>query len=567
MTGAVPLPRPKSSRFVAYTFLVLAALPVVYIALRAIAASRNIVFWDEFDTALDLIIRLNAGADVTEVLSRFFAVCNEHRMLTSRLLFAVSYWLTGTVNFHVIGAIGNLFIVGACAILVVTAKTKERRVRLGVVLAFVIFQLESFENFLWSGASIDHFQVVMLAIAAIAALSLGSRPGVWGGGLLAFLATFTLAHGSLVWPVGAVLLAHQRRWRHLALWVGLAVIVMAAFINGFQINPNHRIDDFSAVGLMRLGHYWLALLGGPATFGEIGFAPVAGLVLLALIGILGASGAYRREPVMFSTVLFTVGALGLVALGRTEVSGGQILSRYMILGCLAWGGVIFMLLERWSPAEKPYQLLAWTLPALVAFNVTANAKFIEPAEGYSEARDRAALRYKQYGDVDGHGQVSLHPQEGHAQKLLAMAGKQGIYRLPYLCAQVEFPQAKPSTRMITYVDEKTISPKAVYLGGWAMIPNQVSRRGTVRVLLCSKTQQLAFSTVTLQRPDVAKAYNEPRWRLSGFRFVVPREQIPADDFQIGLEIESGGKSEFIMTDQWLHLASPDSSEPWRANNS
>jgi len=40
---------------------------------------------------------------------------NEHRMVTSRLMFAASYWLTGTVNFHVIGAIGNLFLVGACA--------------------------------------------------------------------------------------------------------------------------------------------------------------------------------------------------------------------------------------------------------------------------------------------------------------------------------------------------------------------------------------------------------------------------------------------------------------------
>ena len=66
----------------------LAAIPVAYIATKVFAASRNIVFWDEFDTALDLILRINAGADWKELLGRFVAVNNEHRMVTSRLLFA-----------------------------------------------------------------------------------------------------------------------------------------------------------------------------------------------------------------------------------------------------------------------------------------------------------------------------------------------------------------------------------------------------------------------------------------------------------------------------------------------
>jgi hypothetical protein len=568
MTGALPLPRTSSAaRLAPFTFLAIAALPVVFIALQAIAASRNIVFWDEFDTALDFIIRLSSGADLNEVLHRFFAVNNEHRMFTSRLLFATSYWLTGTVNFHIVGAIGNLFIVGACAILIASTASLPRRVSLGVILSFLIFQLESFENFLWSGASIDHFQVVMLAVAALAAVARGSRTGVLGGGLLAFLATFTLAHGCVTWLVGALLLANQRRWQHLAIWVGLAAAVMAAFINGFQINPNHRIDDFSVVGLGHLGHYWLALLGGPLTFGDINLAPAVGMVLIVGVGVLGASGAFSRQPVLFSAALFAIGALGLVALGRAEVSGGQILSRYMVLGSLAWAIVIFLVLQHFTPTDRPYHLLAWCLPALVVFNLAANAKFSELAEGYAEARDRAALRYKQYGDVDGHGQVQLHPQSGHAQKLLGLARNLGVYELPDLCEPAEFSNAAPSARIISYLDEKTISRKAVYLGGWAMLPDTVSRRGQVHVVLRSKTKQLFFTTVTLQRPDVAKAYNEPRWRLSGFRFVASRDRLPVDDFQIGLLIENGRKSEFVMTDQWLRLTNPDSNEPWLANDS
>jgi hypothetical protein len=44
-------------------WILLAALPVLYIAAKVIATSRNIVFWDEFDTALAFILRIDAGAD------------------------------------------------------------------------------------------------------------------------------------------------------------------------------------------------------------------------------------------------------------------------------------------------------------------------------------------------------------------------------------------------------------------------------------------------------------------------------------------------------------------------
>src|SRR5688572_25150617 len=82
--------------------LLLALVPVAFVALRVIGASRNIVYWDEFDTALNLLIQLDEGMGLRDFLARLFAVSNEHRMVTSRLMFAASYWLTGTINFSII---------------------------------------------------------------------------------------------------------------------------------------------------------------------------------------------------------------------------------------------------------------------------------------------------------------------------------------------------------------------------------------------------------------------------------------------------------------------------------
>ncbi len=343
----------------ALLLLAVAALPIAFTANYTAAASRDIVYWDEIDTVIDLLLKLDAGIGQQDFWDSMFAINNEHRMLTSRLLFVTSWWLVGTVDFRVIGAIGNLFLVVLCALLVWSAGTTSRRVRMGVLLAFLMAQLEHFENFLWSGASIDHFQVVALAVGAIVAVMRHTRWGVGGGAVLALLATFTLAHGLVTWPVVALLLWRRRRFRALAVWCGLATLAVAAFFHGFEINTGHPVAGFDPTGLLNVLRYWLALLGAPLVLGHAALAPAAGVLLLAVIGGLLWRGAWRGEFIAGGACLFCLGALGLVALGRSELNGGMLQSRYMVLAVLPWALAGFVALERWSAVERPHRLLAW----------------------------------------------------------------------------------------------------------------------------------------------------------------------------------------------------------------
>jgi hypothetical protein len=543
-----------SRRFVTFGWILLALLPVAYIATQVVAASRNIVFWDEIDTALDLVIRINAGADWHELVQRFFAVDNEHRMVTSRLLYAVSYWLTGTLNFHFIGAVGNLCLVGACVALVAAVRETERRIRLGVILAFAMFQLEHFESFLWSGSSIDHFQVVMLAMLALIALSRGTRGGVMAGAGFGLLATFTLAHGCMVWPVGFLLLWHQRRWNHLAFWTTCSIAATSAFLYGFEFNPGHRISEITLVSVGHVARFWLALLGGPVTLGHAELAPYPGFLLLAGLGGLLVRGALHREPVAMSGAMFAVGSLALVAFGRTDIASAEINSRYLVLGALAWALFIFMGVEAITPAARPYRVLAWLVPAFVVFNVSANRHYAPKADGFIEVRDRAATAFFQHGE-DGHdvSKVRLHPRTRHADILLRIAADRGIYRLPVFSKSAEFSGAQPSQRIVAHVDETVANDRAVTVGGWGMIPGVTSEFGQIQVVLRSEQSTRVFTTVTLQRPDVAKAYQEPKWRLAGFRAVIPREQLPRENFTIGVMIVRGGRAEYVMTPRQLTL--------------
>jgi hypothetical protein len=547
---------PPYRRWVVLAWIVVAALPVLYILGKVVAASRNIVFWDEFDTALDLILRINAGADWHEILQRFFAINNEHRTVMSRLLFAGSYWLTGTINFHVIGAIGNLFMVGACATLILAVKTWERRVRMGVILAFLMYQLEHFESFVWSGSSIDHFQVLMLGVIAIAALARATRRSCVGGGVAAVLATFTLAQGVAVWPAGALLLAHQRRWRELIGWCVAAALVMTAFLHGFAFNPGHHISEVTSG---RIGHvvtYWIALLGGPLTLGDAAFAAWPGVLLLAGFGLLAAKGTMTREPLAFFSGVFAIGALALIAFGRSEIAGTEINSRYLVLGALAWAMLIFMLIELRSRPEHPFRWLLIVLPALAAFTLAADLRFAPMIESFVEVRDRAATSFQQYGE-DGHGITRLHPRDRHADILLKMAADRGVYQLPRFSKPVTLPAPMLNPRIVTYVDELVANERAVTIGGWAMLPGEESKRGEVHVVLRSAQSQLIFTSVTLQRTDVAQAYKEPKWRLCGFRAVIGRKDLPAQNFEIGVLITGHGVPQYQMTVNRLELASAE----------
>ncbi len=542
----------------------LALLPVVYIAAQIAFTSRNIVFQDEFDTAIALLLRLQEGAGWADLWDRLFALSNEHRTVTSRLLFALGYWITGTVNFHVVGAIGNAFIFGACVLLLAAVGTRERRVRLGVVLAFLIFQLENFENFFWSGASIDHFQIVLLAVGAFFALARQSRGGTAVAALLATAATFTLAHGIVVWLVGAGLLAWQRRPREFLVWLAAAAGAQALFFHGFAFNPGHRLDGLDLSDAGRIGLYWLTLLGAPPAFGPGPAAPWLGLVLLGGFAWKIARGALHRDPVLVATAAFAVLSLGLIAYGRAETAEGQIASRYLVLATLAWAVLVFLAIDRASRPAAPYRVLLGCLPLLAAFNLAANIRYLPRAEDFVEARDRAALRFKQYG-VDGRGQTRLHPQDGHAEKLLGKAQEKGIYRIPPLCPDVRVPDRRPSGRMVTHLDELMTTDHAVSLGGWAMIPGETSGRGEIHVILRSARTERILRAITVQRVDVAQAYDEPRWRLAGFRCVFARSRLPVDDYQVGLLIVKHGRGEYVMTDNWVRLANPDPHTPPRFN--
>ncbi len=538
-------------RLVPWLLVAAAALPVAWMALRVGATLRNVAYWDEIDSALFLLLQLADHPTWQQVLSYLFEITNEHRTVTSRLIFAGSYWLTGTIDFAVLGWIGNAFLCGAGALLVRAAGSTERRMRMLVLLAGLLFQLQHHENFQWSGGSIDHFQIVLLAGACVVGLTRGTQTGFLAASLFALLATFTLAHGIVLWPLGALMLGLEKRGGRLAGWLALAAAALAFFLFGFGANPGHNIT-LTAAAIGRMVRYWLEILGAPLALGVKPAEPFLGVALLALFGRQLARRQWAREKTALALAAWAIGAVALIAIGRAELTHGLVYSRYFVLSGLAWALVLFMQFEAWADPARPHLITLRALPLLAVFNVAANIQAAHDAHTWAICRDNAAHFFVHYGR-DGVGRFSLYPDPARATHVIRAAEQAGLYRMPQLCEPRRFPAARPAAAFAYCVDRIDVAEQLVVIDGWVARAGQVARTGQIHVVLQSAKSRLIFTTVPVPRLDVAKVHTTERWLDSGFRFQLRRWLLPAEDFQVGLLLEADGQAEFVLTAHRLDM--------------
>jgi len=553
------LPAAWRQRLVLVGLIGLALVPLAYVLERSAPGRLNIVYWDEFDTALRLAVKLHEGQPVGAFLQDLVAINNEHRMVTSRLLFAVLYWTTGTIDFGVVGSIGVGSLIVLVVLLAATAGTAARGVRLAVLLAFLLFQLEHYENFLWSGASIDHFTVVLLLGAAVVGLARGGTAGLVAAGVAGTAATYTLAHGLVIWPLGALLLFLTPGRRGLLPWLALSVVVVGTYFTGFKVNPSQSFVAFGPEGILQILHYWLSILGAVPALDSQRWAPWLGAGLLAVFGYAAARGGLRRERIAVFLALGLIGAAGLIAVGRAAESGGQVFSRYYVLSGTAWALALFAALERHTHPRRPWQVLAPLLPALIAFNATANREFADETNSWIECRNLAVLAYKQHG-VDGRGNFRLHPHPNRVSTpLLRQAEHLGVYRMGSICLPEPLPPGAREVGTLQYsIDDLAVNDLALTVRGWAAATGRAAVRGSIHLVLRSAQSTHVYSAVPTTRPDVAQALRQPKWVDAGFHFARRLDRLPAGEYHLGFLIDDGSRPEFTLSAHRVVIDGPRS---------
>ena len=279
----------------------------------------------------------------------FFAQHNESRKLFPRLLYLLLAQFGG---WDVRKEISLVFAIG-CAVtalfylLIRQLPGSSKRVALvaWVTANFLCFSAVQIENFLW-GIQLEPF-FPGAALLAAAAVNMSGLPLRWKcliNATLAFVATYTFAHGMLLWALAIPLLSRREllSCRQVVLLYVIYALAAALAVGTYFIGYVHPAHHPALLGarndIAALAHYVILWIGSYFASGQLS-ALTAGMIVSALfltanlfaaVWILRGDNWRSFYPALVIGSYATLTAL-ITALGRVELGVGQALdSRYRL---------------------------------------------------------------------------------------------------------------------------------------------------------------------------------------------------------------------------------------------
>lgn len=287
-----------ANRFLSTTLVLLAA--IFYFGYLWQGA-LNVPFADDIFDVLKVLSDLLGAEDPATAWEILYTQHNDHRTLSSRLLYFAVYLVSGEIDFRVLIFLANL----ALPLLLYSLYRVAHQHRLNYLVivpaALALFQPRAYGVMLWSMAAFAYFYVFLYGFYSLHCLYNVTRLRFAAATVLALLATFTLASGQLVWLVGLASLLHQYfREKRISYWYPLCWLVFAVAACSFWrlgLNtPNTPMAMLESV-LASPGYYVLyalTLLGNGVTEKSVALAASTGAVMLITLLVLSLRS--RKQP-------------------------------------------------------------------------------------------------------------------------------------------------------------------------------------------------------------------------------------------------------------------------------
>lgn len=346
-------------------FALLGLLPIGLVGWVVATYAANLPYWDDFTVQEHLLNVKNSSG--RQQLKHLFDQHWEHRIVWTRLIFALFAKINGLLNYHgltLIGVSGLLIVLGT---LFAVFRWLAYPLLYFVPVPFLLITLQSYENLIWAMASIQNFWVLAFALGTFYGLAQNTQTTRWLAVGLGVLATFTSGNGSLVLIAGLFVLAYQRHWYFLRGWSFISVLSLAGYffsynrISFFPSPFRYPITDWIKAFFIFLGAF-----GDPspnAGNGPWGFevtvwlTVVLGALAIAMVSVFLLSVARQStttdvdKPGSFflGCFLFLVATAAITVYSRIGFAGpGYLLQgRYKVCSALMLSLVYLYSLHRW----------------------------------------------------------------------------------------------------------------------------------------------------------------------------------------------------------------------------
>lgn len=349
---------------------VLTFLPIYIFYLTIFVFAVNIPYWDDYDAILGFInnyLESNFKNKVTLILSQH----NEHRIVFTRVITLLTYYLTNKINFKLLTFIGNISLIGLLLVLLKSFMFSKNKFLYFLPAIFLLFQPQYWGTIYFAMASLSNLYVLFFVFLSLYLLTKQSIKCFLFSLLSSIFATFTSGNGMLVFFVGLVPLIYQKRYKEIILWMLVGIGCVSFYFYGY-IKPSQHpgivasifatpahtiIYYFSYLGLCLLDFSWKAAYLIPLFLGILFF-----LHFIYLI----KTKYYKKNIVITSFLLFLFLTGAVVSLSRSGFEQG-LPSRYKIVS------VLFLILFYFSIMEiMPHKIINRIFPILLVFSFFFN---------------------------------------------------------------------------------------------------------------------------------------------------------------------------------------------------
>ncbi|WP_025765245.1 hypothetical protein [Dyadobacter tibetensis] len=417
--------------------IMVAAVPIlIYILFfRALALNVNYVAFDDI-----LILGIIPSFDGASWAQRWEALTTlfpEHRLVFSRTIVLTLYHIFGRLDLTWLMIVANICW-AACAVYFYQA---IRSLKLSfwyfVPVAWLWFNIQSFENILWGVSSLCNFGVLFFALGSIYTAAFKPKWLVITL-LLAICATYSYGNGLMVFLVIAVLQILRRAYVQLGITILSLVIVSALYFSDFTpITQNLDVTDPRQIEEGILGLF--GFLGSIASIQAYGLplssmylASITGLFMVVLIFLL----LWRQFPKFWQTiteykayerpiVLFAIGILIFVAITAlaltykripTDTYYGMFKGRYRMYSTLLLLAIYFLFLGV-RPRGRNV-----TIKFLIPLSIVLNLAILHGNFAYAVDNRREAItqEFNARYNADWHGLRMFEMPQSHYEKIRAL---------------------------------------------------------------------------------------------------------------------------------------------------
>ncbi len=302
----------------------------------------NIPIFDEYDALLNFLNELVQLKTISARTSYFLASQHcEFKLFFMHGLGCLQYYLSGHIDFRLLSAIGNGFVL-LLAILLWKMFLPHRdfasRLALFIPVSWLIFQFQYFECLNWAIGGLQHVAGLVFSLGAICLLVRGERWAYYNAAAFFILAVSSDGAGLLLVPIGLLILALGRHYRRAAGWLVISAACIFAYAYRYNVMQSgaHAHRSIFSVAMGFRPDYVIAFMGCAASY-PFGFK-AGGLLLGSLLCIFFAymtwRGYIRKNPTVACCVLFllfsSLGAAGL----RSDFGASHLPSRYTLYSVL-----------------------------------------------------------------------------------------------------------------------------------------------------------------------------------------------------------------------------------------